>query len=213
MSIIRQDIFLVPQTLKLHQVSAAQASEQLTKCPSDSTADDILPIGIAYHVSRKGQADFMCLAQPNTPDILLIPLLEKSKFSPIKNFLCSPPGHKACLVGFDMPQIAIQISHATNLPVKGVDLLTLSSNPRATRHPLVFITEKIGDKLNQSAVRRLWFGNRATARNDTALQAWLAAWYVPQQSSHSRRDNPILLVPLTAASWTLWKLSDWIPVT
>jgi len=169
-----------PRTLTVKRVTAADAARQFTKCLSEPGTEDIVPVGIAYHISSKGDMDFMCLAQPNTEDILLISL-RNSKFGELAALLCAeggscqPPSPKVCLVGFGMPQIAVLISHATSLRVRGVDLLTLLRKSS----PSEVIQKMVGKGVKSFAVGRLWMGNKASATKDIALRAWLAAWYVP----------------------------------
>ena len=182
MSAIKQDILSgsqYPRSLTVQQVSAKDAARQFTKRLSEPGTEDIVPVGIAYHVSSTGEADFMCLAQSNAADVLFISL-RKSKFDSIAGFLCADGAlaSEVRLVGFGMAQIAIQVCHATNLRVKGVDLLTLFDNPREPCSPSEFIAGRVDGKAKASVVQRLWMGNKASAKRDVALQAWLAAWYV-----------------------------------
>jgi len=183
MSVIKQDILCGSQYLRsltVEQVSAKDAARHFTKRLSEPGTADMVSVGIAYHVSSTGEADFMCLAQSNAANVLFISL-RKSKFDSIAGFLCADGAlaSKVRLVGFGMAQIAIQVSHATNLRVKGVDLLTLFGNPREPCSPSDLIDKRVDSKVNTSAVQRLWMGNRASAKKDVALRAWLAAWYVP----------------------------------
>jgi len=183
MLVIEQGILSGPQyprNITVKRVTAVDAARQFTNCLSEPGTEGIVPVGIAYHLSSKGEMDFICLAQPNAADILLISL-RNSKFDSLADLLCAEGGSgqplspKVCLVGFGMSQIAILVSQATNLRVRGVDLLTLLQKSS----PSDVVEKTIGNGVKRFAVVQLWMGNKASATKDIALRAWLAAWYVP----------------------------------
>jgi hypothetical protein len=214
MSVIQQDILLgvqYPRNLTIQSVTAKNLARQLTSL-SDPGTEDIIPIGIAYHLSGKGEADFMCISLPNSTDILLVSL-RKPKLRSIADFLCADEGShplasKLCLVGFGMPQVAIQISHATKLRVKGVDLSALFTNPGDPWSPSEFIAKKVENGVKQYAVQRLWMDNKASAKKNVALRAWLAAWYVNRKQFLFKLMTYIPPAPVTDAKRTSTMPSD-----
>ncbi len=190
MSLIHQDILShgkYPRSFVLYRVPADDPASHLTQLLV-SRDKDIIPIGIAYHVSRTGRVDFICLA--NLTNVYIISLYpKKTPFSRILAALLCANGvaasdisdlgftlSKTCLVGFGMPRTTIQINHGTRLPVKGVDLSTLFS-PDSWPPSLIF-TKGLGDEINKLMITQLWMGSEDSAERDIALQAWLAAWYV-----------------------------------
>jgi hypothetical protein len=180
MSVVNQDILSgsrYPRSLKIQQVTAKDAARQFTECLSEPGKENIIPVGIAYYST--GKAEFMCLAQSNAENVLLISL-GNSKFGSMPNVLCEGgrgPASKVRLVGFGMAQTVIRVCHATNLRVKGVDVLTLIPKKCS---PSEFVMKMADNNVKNSVVQRLWTSNKASAQKDAVLRAWLAAWYVPQ---------------------------------
>jgi hypothetical protein len=222
MSVVQQDILSspqYPQSLTVQQVTASDAARQFAKRLSEPGTQDIVLVGIAHLIDRKGQVKYMCLAQSNVADVLLIPLSGTSKFASIAALLCEEPmerslASKVCLVGFGMAQIAVQISRATNLPVKGVDPLTHFGTPKKPWYPSDLIIKKVDNKAKKSAIQRLWTGNTASAKQNIALQAWLAAWYVPQvNTTVIQMMTCSLLALVTKTNGRSSMPSDSIPAT
>jgi hypothetical protein len=215
MLVIQQDILSGPQyprSLTVQQVSANDVARQFTKRLSEPGTEDIVPVGIAYHISGKGKVDFMCLAQPNAADVLLISL-QKAKFGSVADFLCPSGGglaSKICLVGFGMAQIAIQVSHATNSRVKGVDLLTLFPDLRSPSE----LVKTVDNKVKKSAVRRLWMGNNSLREERRGSTGLVGSVVCPLSvRSPDTRDHLYFPVLAIATKRSSSKPSDWIRAT
>jgi hypothetical protein len=175
-----------PRNINLHRIPAEDAARQLIKRRS-SGQEDIVPIGISYHVDQTGAVDFFCLA--NLTDAYIL------RFDPKSNglrqvftaLLCAAgegidvksvsPSYNPCLVGFGMARTAVQVNRTTRLRIRGVDLSTLSlTNIREAKSPSTFVAERIDNRVDKFEIIRLWMNFEESAERDTVLQAWLAAW-------------------------------------
>ena len=192
MSLVRQTIISnprYPQTITLRRVPAEDAARQLLRGYSISGDEDTTVVGIAYHISETGAADFICLA--NLTSAFIISFDKKSipfgkQFSALLCADIDADGENPAtflqnnvrLVGFGMARIAIQVKQATSLHVMGIDLSTLfSPNIREPHRPSRVIAEFVDRSVNRFEIEKLWMDMNGSAERDTVLQAWLAAWY------------------------------------
>lgn len=176
-----------PRTINATRVSANEAAVQLLRRSTPYESEDIIPIGIAYHLSGTGHADYICLADPT--EAFIVSFTSKAKATLTNDFAALlraggganveatiPAAEKVCLVGFNMARIAIQVNKATRLDVRGADLpMLLSPNAQHPEAPSALIASKLGPRVNDRAIDSLWIKNR---EEDVVIQAWLAAWYV-----------------------------------
>ena len=191
MSVIHQNILSggkYPRTIIVRHVSPDDAARQLTQSPTNiSPGLDTIFIGISYHISDTGTADFICLASLTHAFILSVHPRTKSgsrlfaallQSGVIEDHDISAPSPviEICLAGFGMARIAVQVRQATEFHVRGVDLSSLHTNTWEPWAPSKFIAERVDTKVDRFAVARLWMGNQDSAERDTVLQAWLAAW-------------------------------------
>ena len=192
MSVVRQNILSnsrYPQTITLRRVPAEDAARQLLRGSSVSGDEDTTVVGIAYHVSETGAADFICLANLTSAFIISFDPKSNSFGRQISALLCADVDvdgecsattlqKNVWLVGFGMARIAIQVKQATSLHVMGIDLSTLfSPNTREPHRPSRVITEFVDRSVNRFEIEKLWMDMNGSAERDTVLQAWLAAWY------------------------------------
>lgn len=187
---IHQDILpdrKFPGTIIVRRVSPDDAARYLSHPTSVSDGIEMIPIGIAYHVSSTGKIGFICLS--NFTHAFIVTLNSTAKIGPETAFaaLLSErikittesqfSSHTLCLVGFGMAKIALQVSQATRMQVRGVDLSTLCS--QTTREPWPasrLIAERIDTSADKFKVASLWMGDEGSSERNIALQAWLAAW-------------------------------------
>lgn len=190
---IRQDILpgILPSTIDVDHVSKGLADSAIVKLTVGASANRIIALGIAYHISSSGQVEFVSLANTDQVYIILFPNRRRLDANSLLALLLSASTGKASgdtrrdplqhtrLVGFGMAQTAVQVSHATQTSVSGVDLsLLCAPNTWEPCSPAEVAQLTLQREVNRWGIGKLWTGGDVNPERSVALQAWLAAWCV-----------------------------------
>ncbi|KAF9558500.1 P-loop containing nucleoside triphosphate hydrolase protein [Agrocybe pediades] len=183
-----------PSSINIRQYSIRHVGEAIRHLTNDPPAGQPSVIGIACHAGESGVLEFISLS--NTDTAFLIRLGSKSVVTNADfAALCHPRNGAeptTCLVGFSMAKVAVQVSDATHLRVKGVDLSTLlSPDTWRPKTPLEIITNHVSPGADKWGIVSLWHGNEQTIETDLCLQAWLAAWYLSPSRSVALTYSPL----------------------
>lgn len=189
MNSIDQDIFPralgFPPLVNIRRFSIRQADDATIHLLQKESSSTLVPIGMALHISDTGDVEFVSLANSSTAHIILFDdkksILRKGGH--FRELLSS--GEKSlimgewtcCLVGFSIARTAVQVSRATNAPIKGVDMNTLDSADTWKLNSAADVVAKnVSNSVDKWKIHRLWLGHDDSAPTDVCLQAWVAAW-------------------------------------
>jgi len=171
----------IPLNINFRKISVRHVGDAVRYLISNlaPVQSESLAIGIACHATDTGAIDFVTLA--NMSSVFLV-YLDSHSVVTNSDFasLCYPSNESmppAHLTAFSMAKVAVKVSKATHLRIKGVDLSTLHSpNTWRPKSPVDIVTSHISAKANKWAIISLWLDNEQSIEADTCLKAWLAAW-------------------------------------
>ncbi|KAF9529886.1 hypothetical protein CPB83DRAFT_240747 [Crepidotus variabilis] len=174
-----------PQSINITRTTAIHADEAAAKLLASCEGSPA--IGIAYHISKRGKVDFVCLAtcssaclikfskpgQISTKGMFASLLASNGKHGQLSE-KSNATTHQTILVGFQMARIAVQVNHVTKQAVRGVDLTRLFTSD-ARDSPADIIHKRLFSAVDSWKVAQLWIGEDDSVSRDLPLQAWLAA--------------------------------------